>query len=246
MGNFFATEEMLGEGHGFSLYDSLHLSWLVLFLVLVVVNCIWYKKAGIMARSRWKKILAILILTMEIVKNVVRLICGTFGLGDLPFHLCGINVFMILIHAWKPNKIFSNFLYMACIPGAMAALLFPDWTQLPLLNFMHLHSSFVHIFLALYPIVVAYSGELAPNIKDLPKTLLLLIGLAAVMFGINLWWGTNFMFLMDAGEGNPLYFFEQLWGNHLYGFPILVAAIVAAMYIPLTVLRKIKNKNPIG
>ena len=43
---------------------------------------------------------------------------------------------------------------------------------------------------------------------------------------VNLLLDTNYMFLMYADPGNPLYLFEQMWGNHLYGFPILITAVL--------------------
>jgi len=66
--------------------------------------------------------------------------------------------------------------------------------------------------------------------------------MAVPIYGINLLLNTNFMFLMSADEGNPLYIFQQLWGNHLYGFPVLIAAVLIVMYVPLVIFRKIKSK----
>ena len=48
---------------------------------------------------------------------------------------------------------------------------------------------------------------------------------------------TNFMFLMRAGEGNPLKLFER-FGSHLLGYPVLLAAVFAVMYLLLRVLRR--------
>ena len=35
--------------------------------------------------------------------------------------------------------------------------------------------------------------------------------------------------MIYAEKGNPLYWFEQNWGSHLYGFPVLIAAVIAVM-----------------
>ena len=50
------------------------------------------------------------------------------------------------------------------------------------------------------------------------------------------------MFLMEAEPGNPLYIFEQLWGDHRLGFAVLIPAILAVMYAPLELMRKIRKK----
>ncbi len=239
---FLDTTETIQEGVGFSHYDGLHLIWLAIFLVVTVANCIWYRKLGNKGKDRWKKTVAILLIADEIYKMVMLFIGGRYNASYLPLHLCSINIFIIAIHAWRPSKLLNNFLYTVCIPGALAALLFPSWSSLPLQNFMHLHSFTVHILLALYPIVLAAAGELAPDVKAIPKCLLLLIGMAIPIYGINLLLDTNFMFLMEADSTNPLYIFEQLWGNHLYGYPIIIAGILIVMYVPLMIFRKIKNK----
>ena len=45
------------------------------------------------------------------------------------------------------------------------------------------------------------------------------------------------MFLMYADPGNPLYIFEQMWGNHLLGLPVLMAAVVVIMHGPRLLLK---------
>ena len=67
--------------------------------------------------------------------------------------------------------------------------------------------------------------------------------MAVPIFIFNLIFDTNFMFLMEAEAGNPLYLFEQMWGNHLYGFPIIIAAIIVVMYVPVELIRKVKTRK---
>lgn len=238
---FMDTTETVPAGVGFAHYDLLHLLWLALFLVVTIISVVTYRKMSSKARKTWKISIAALLIADEIFKVVMLLIGGRYLPGYLPLHLCSINIFLIAIHAWKPSKILGGYLYTVGIPGAVAALLFPSWSSLPLANFMHLHSFTVHILLALYPITLAAAGELKPEVKKIPQYLLLLVAMAIPIYFINLVLDTNFMFLMSADPGNPLYLFQQLWGNHLYGFPVLIIAVLAVMYIPLVIFRKVKK-----
>lgn len=240
---FLDTVETVADGVGFSHYDGLHLTWLAIFLIAVMLNCVWYRKADSANRKRWNKTVASLIVLDEIFKMVMLTIGGRYTLGYLPLHLCSINIFIVAIHAWKPSKTLGSFLYTVCIPGALAALLFPSWSALPLGNFMHIHSFTIHILLAMYPIVLAVNGEIEVSIRYVPKCLLMLLCMAVPIYIFNIFFDTNYMFLMKADDGNPLKVFEQLWGNHLYGFPILIAAIIAVMYIPVEIIRKIKSNK---
>lgn len=239
---FLDTTETVPADIGFSLYDTLHLTWLGVFLIVTLSCVFWYKKMSDKGRTCWKKTVAILLLLDELFKVVMLIIGKRYLASYLPLHLCSINIFLIAWHAWKPSKIISGYLYTVGIPGALAAMLFPSWTSLPLANFMHLHSFTVHILLALYPITLAAAGELAPSVKKIPQYLFLLIGMAVPIYFINLLLDTNFMFLMSADAGNPLYIFEQMWGNHLYGFPVLIAAVLLVMYVPLVIFRRFRSK----
>lgn len=240
---FLDTTETVVDGVGFSHFDFTHLSWLLFGVVLIVVNCIWYRQLSEKGKDRWKKIVAALIVADEIFKMVMLTIGGRYTWSYLPLHLCSINIFIIAIHAWKPSKILSGFLYTVCIPGALAALLFPTWTSLPFGNFMHMHSFTVHILLFMYPFVLAVSGELAPSIRQLHKYLLLLIIMAIPIYVVNLLLDTNFMFLMSAAPGNPLYIFQELWGSHLWGFPVIITGVMIVMYVPMELFRICKRRR---
>ena len=240
---FLDTVDTIPDGVGFDHFGGLHILWLVATLVAAIFCCIWYRKATLDKRNIWKKVIAILIVLDEIFKMAMLTIGGRYTIGYLPLHLCSINIFVIAIHAWKPNKTMGSFLYTVCIPGALAALLFPSWAKLPLGNFMHIHSFSIHALLMLYPLVLAVNGEIEVRIAHVPKCLLMLVCMAVPVYVFNVLFDTNFMFLMEADPSNPLYIFEQLWGNHLYGFPIIISAIIIVMYVPLEIYRKIKSKK---
>lgn len=240
---FLDTTGTIEDGVGFSHFDTLHISWLGIFIAAVILNCLLYKRLTAQGRAYWRKSMAILLILNELFKMAILFAGNNYDWDYLPLHLCSINIFVIAFHAWKPSKLLDNFLYTVCIPGALAALIFPSWTKLPLLNAMHLHSSTVHICLAMYPIVLFVCGDIRPDIKVLPKSLGALLLMAIPIYGINMLLDTNFMFLMYADKGNPLYYFEQLWGNHLLGFPVIIAGVMIVMYVPLELYRKVKKKS---
>ena len=107
---------------------------------------------------------------------------------------------------------------------------------------MHWHSFTVHILLAAYPILLTAGGDIKPQPKYIPKCLLLLLTMAIPIYGVNLALDTNFMFLMFAKEGNPLLIFENLWGNHLLGFPVIIVGVLLVMQGPFALL-ELKKKN---
>lgn len=230
---FLYTKGTMPKGFGFSHFDMTHLAWLLFAMVVVICSCYHYKRLSMVGRSHWKKCIAILLIADELFKQACLIIGGRFTLGYLPLHLCNINIILIAVHAFKPSKTIGNFLYTVCLPGTVAALLFPNWTKMPVMNFLHLHSFTLHILLAVYPAVLTFCGEIKPRVKDIPRCLGLLLSMAAVIYVINVLLDENFFYLMEAPKGNPLYWFQQHWGDHRLAFPVLIGAVVAVMYIPI-------------
>ncbi|MBQ4119247.1 MAG: TIGR02206 family membrane protein [Clostridia bacterium] len=232
---FFITKETAPAGVGFSTFGTTHLLWLLAFVLLCAVSIIFYRRLDATKKSIMIKIIGGSVLFLEILKNIVAIAVNDFGVGHLPFHLCGINVILISFDIFKPTKIVCNFLYYLGIPGAILALLFPNWTVLPCLNFFAIHSFVIHMLLVLYPLILVTGGDIKPNIKAMPRCILLLVIMAIPIYFLNLLWNTNFMFLMDPETGNPLELFEKYLGSHLWGFPILLPIVMFIMYIPMPI-----------
>ncbi len=238
---WFDTVETIPDGVGFSHYDGLHLCWLMLFVLFTVGISLCYRTKAPEARAGMRKVMALAIVGDELFKMAMLTIGGRYIPDYLPLHLCSVNIILIAIHAWRPNNVLDNFLYAVGIPGAMAALLFPTWVELPLGNFMHLHSFTVHILLAAYPIMVLSGADMKPGWKYIPRSLALLAFLAVIAWGANCIWDTNFMFLRSASRGNPLYLFKQAFGDHRIGFAVIIPAVLVVMYGPLELWRRLKK-----
>ena len=239
---FLDTTETIPSGVGFAHFGPLHLMELGLFVLITIACALLYRKAGTAARKKIRITFAVLLLLDEIFKHAMLLIGSRWTPGYLPIHLCSINVFLVAFHAWKPRKAVSDFLYCVCLPAALAALLFPSWNDLPLGNFMHLHSLSIHMLLAIYPVILLAGGEVSRDPRQIPKCLCILLGLAAVALAANLIFDTNFMFLMYAPDNNPLKWFETTFGHHLIGFPIIITAVLFITYFRLPKCRKASVK----
>ena len=242
MNYFWETVDTIKDGVGFNYFDYLHLSWILCFLLFAWLCSMIYRKSDTNKRDKIRKLFALLIILDEIFKQVGLITHGNWNVDYLPLHLCSINIFIIAYHVYKPNKTIDNFLYAICIPGALAALLAPTWVELPILNFMHIHSFTVHILLATYPIMLVSGGDIVPDIKLVPKAILFTCILAIPIFIVNLLLDTNFMFLMYAEAGNPLLLFEELFGFHLLGVPVIESVVVLILYTPFYIYRATKTK----
>ncbi|MBQ7365231.1 MAG: TIGR02206 family membrane protein [Clostridia bacterium] len=242
---FWETTGSIPKGQGFTLFSPTHIFWLCLFLVTATVLPYTYRRLGETGRQRMRLTVASLIFADELAKWVMLLATGLFTKNYLPFQLCTINIFIIAIHLVKPSKTLANFLYAICLPGALLAIICPSWTKLPLLNFMHIHSSSIHILLAVYPLMLLVGGEVAPRFREAWKFLLILLCLAVPAVITNLTLGTNYMFLAKP-DAAILPIFETIFGNHLFGFPIILAVLWGAMFAPFEILLRRKNEKTVS
>ena len=239
---FFITKDTVPDGMGFSTFGPMHLIWLACIIVCIIAAAMLYKRLDDKKRRIMRIVIGSAIIFLEDSKDIFHGIVGEFGVGYLPLHLCGINILLIGFDLFKQNCTVRHFLYYFCIAGASLALLFPNWTTLPCWNFSCIHSFSIHGLLVMYPILLVAGGEVKPDLKTMPKCILLLIGMAIPIYFINLQYGTNFMFLMRPDKGNPLEMFEKLLGNHLWGFPILLPVVMFVMYLPIWLVNKLKKR----
>lgn len=234
---FFTTSDNIPKGMGFKTFGLTHMIWLLIGVILCVAACVFYKK---LSEDKQKKVLrglGIVIFAQEIVRDLVLVWLGEFSWGYLPFHLCGINILLITFDIFKPTKVVRSFLYYFASPGAALALLFPNWTELPIWNYFCLNSILIHFLLVLYPLLLVTTGQADTDLKSAIGGVGLLAAMAIPVYGLNLLWGTNFMFLMKPDTGNPLEMFEKLLGSHLWGFPILLPVVILLMYLPARIFR---------
>lgn len=228
---FFETTHTIADGCGFDAYGTTHLIWLFAFVAICVLSSLVYRRLGEVGRRRFLVVLSALILWNEISKYIVLGMSGHWRAEYLPLHLCSINIFVIAAYVIHKNDVVAEALYAICLPGALAALLFPSWTALPPTSFMHIHSFTVHIELFLFPLLLLVGGH-KPSFRRLKRAILPLLIVAVFVYIFNKLFDTSFMFLNGAGEGNPLSFFESILGNPLYliSLPLLIGAVWLVMY----------------
>lgn len=229
---FWATEYTLPEGApGFSHFCPGHLIWLGITAALCAVMWALYSRWDDGKRMVCRRVLAALLVCDELFKYGIAIYSGEFRPSFLPLHLCSINIFLIAADAVRPNELLREVLYAVCLPGAFFALMFPGWAYLPLFNALCMHSFTAHILLFLYPLLLI-AGGFHPSFKRFLRTLPAALAVVGIVACLNKVFGTNFMFLTWAGEGNPLSWFESFLGSpgYLLGIPVLAAVCWAVMY----------------
>ena len=235
MGNFFTCEyQILEQGLdiGFHLYAPGHLIWLAAIAAAAFLFSASYRIKDKNERARARKIFAALILLSEIYKDTVLIIMGAPMMQYLPLHLCSFAIFGMLIDAFAPKQqLMGQMFAFAFFPGALAALLFCNWTCYPFWNFMNIHSFVFHGWIVCYFVMRYRGGEIRPHYRGLWQTAAVLLLLMIPIYFFDKLTGENYMFMNEASEGSPLVVLWDIFGTR-FGEPgYLISYIVLAVTV---------------
>ena len=143
-------------------------------------------------------------------------------------------MFLTFAHSRQGAEGLGELLYCAGMPGALAALLFPNWGCYALWSFHSILAFLVHTLLVAYPLMLVLSGEFCPSLRRLPGCLLALVAMAAPVYVFNVLFDTNFMFLRRPSAGSPLEWFAGWWGEgwYLLGYFPMIVLVWLGLYAP--------------
>lgn len=231
---FFTPENLLPAGVGFSAFGPKHLLWLLLCLIIGAALCRAFVRGTLTRRLRLRRGVGIAIASLELCRALALMLQGAYSVYYLPLHLCSMSVFFCLAHSLRPGEALGNFLYSTCMPGAAAALLFPDWTAHPAISWTSCVSFLAHTLIVVYPLMQVLGRDIRPKARLLPRCLALLLLLAAIVYAFDRAFNANYMFLLSPVPGSPLEWFASVLGNpgYLLGYLPMLAAVWCVLYLP--------------
>ena len=239
---FWLYVEKAWEEHtdvGFELFSKGHLIWLLMLTIGLLIAVISYVRGSSSKQNKMRKCFALGLLIAEILKDIILLIIGAPISAYLPLHLCGYAIFFILLDAFLPRqKLTGQMMAYAFGPGAVAALLFCNWTSLPLFwNYLSLHSFVFHGAIVTYAVMRIANGEIRPDYKGLWITVITMAALAVPAYLVDMKTGYNYMFIYTVQRDSPLEIaweiFGTRWGKpgYVFGALLLVIVIFHALYL---------------
>ncbi len=237
---FFTAQENIPPGLGFRLFGPSHLLWLAGTALFAAALCLLCRRAGPRLRRRLCLGLCLAMLALELGWLAILLATDQFTWNYLPLDLCDLAVFGELLCLLRPGPVREELGWCLWLPGAAMALLFPNWTPLPPLNFLYLRSFFLHALLVTFPLLRLAGGELRPDPRRLPACLAAGLALCVPVYGVDRLLDQNFFFLNAPSPGSPLELFARWFGEpgYLLGIPLLLAPVWLLLYLPPILVRR--------
>ncbi len=234
---FWKQQDDIPSGLGYPLFGSVHIisAAITLLIAGVFVTLICRMKPD--KQQRVLKGIPVLMLGMELFKDIFLISVHRFSLWYLPLHICSIGIFIFLLREYLPwqgaKDFFGELSYILIFPSSVAALIFPDWTiYYPVFNFMNLYSYAWHGMLIVYPLALRLNGHVIPSIKRIYWPVLFLCAVTPFIYVFDKLSGCNFFFVNYPVPNSPLSFLESFMGNpgYLIGYAGLVIVVITIVY----------------
>ncbi len=236
------------------LFDFQQLIALMIVLAVCLLLIYTYRQAS--EHKKWKvvRVLSFILPIMEVAQMLWYKSIGQFSLGyTLPLHLCSLMCIIMPIMAITKSPLLVEYCYAMGLAPALLALITPDVYFYPAISFIYIQTIIVHGIICIIPIFMMATMGFKPNIRNLPKVIAMLIGLAAAIIPVNYFTNGNYFFLRYPAPGSIMEVFAKTFGRPGYLVPTFFVGCImwAVLYTPFAlkgfksvkVQKKAENKN---
>lgn len=182
--------------------------------------------------------IAVLLSMTQLLKIPLNVYTGTFDVTkDVPLHLCNFLPFVLIwVYAQKSRRVWGTIFFWIVL-GVSQANLTPS-VEFSLFHYDAIRYWAVHlglVLLALYP-AVAWKWDLQR--ADVGRTVLWLNVAAAIVYGFNLLFSSNYMYVMAKPPGTTFYSLLPPWPVYIL---VLEAILVSWSLIVYGIFRWVRK-----
>lgn len=162
--------------------------------------------------------------------------------NNLPLHLCGMSVFLVAYLLVRPSQRLFELTYYWGLAGASMSILTPD------VKFMFPHVLYLTFFISHGLIIIGNMYVLfvfayRPG-RDSLKWVFIATNIAAlVIFPINLWLNTNYLFLLEKPAGVNLMDMMGPWPWYLLSLELAAMIFFGVLYLPFINKNEVVNQS---
>jgi hypothetical integral membrane protein (TIGR02206 family) len=218
---------------------------LVALLVIVLLNfgMLGFRKSSAKTRTSLRWTMAIVLWADESSWHIWNLYWGHWTVQTmLPLHICSILIWLAgFMLIFKVRQIYE-FVYFIGIGGAMQALLTPDAGIYGFPHYRIFQTMISHGLLITSGIYMTTVEGFRPTWKSFWRVVIGVNIYAAVIFPINLFLGTDFLFINGKPATASILDFLPPWPYYLVYMELIGLAVFLLLYLPF-IIRDMRAKN---
>ncbi|MBR3142939.1 MAG: TIGR02206 family membrane protein [Clostridiales bacterium] len=225
-----------------------HIVMLISIAVIITAGLLIARKVSDRKAMYAARILSVVVLLGEIIQDILLISEGGNLIDFLPLHLCNLGIFVNLAASFSRGRIQSFFAEIGIVllmPGAVGALLFPDWNYRPFWSYLPLLCFFTHSLLVFIPLLFLVRKKAHISFRHFWYSYLFLLIVVPPVYLLNQRAGVNYMFLMFPPESSPLEWICNFTGEKLYlcGLLALITVILLLEYVVYVAIRKVSKRQ---
>lgn len=217
-------------------------------VLLVAVFGIWFLRKGKYSwneKQKWRYaiIFAAVLYGIQLFKTFIRLYLGNFDISeDLPLQLCNILPLIMMVALYYKSRLVLSVIFFWILAGTAQANVTPT-----LLNtFPHYEAIrywTIHMGLPVLAIYSFYALGYRYQLKDAVRSALSLNVLAAVIYPLNIWLGSNYLYLVEKPPGTTIYNLLGPWPWYIMNIELVMLVLFSAVLIPFTVYERFRGQK---
>ena len=146
--------------------------------------------------------------------------------------------------AMTKSRLLMEYCYAMGLAPALLALITPDVYFNPAISFIYIQTIIVHGIICIIPVFMIAAMGFKPNIKNLPKVIIMLIGMAVAIIPVNHFTDGNYFFLRYPAPGSIMEVFADFFGKPGYLVPtFLVGCIMWVLLYAPFYLKDLKTEK---
>ena len=241
----------------FKSFDIIHILIIILTIALISLTIIFRNKLKL---EKLQKILLLIGIITEVIKVFSYIIINEDTLGgylpktDLPFHLCSMQIILLLILNFTKNDKLKHLIYgfmlPTCLIGGFAAILLPTSSAKSFVLIFIQYFTY-HISIVCFAAYLLTTKEIKFELKDYFNTLLCLVGVLLIAIYINSILNDyisniNFMYVVNPPvDGLPLLNKDHGWFVYILTYAAICVFAVTLCFIKPIILTIINRKKPL-
>ncbi|MBS0003091.1 MAG: TIGR02206 family membrane protein [Thioalkalivibrio sp.] len=224
------------ESQSFELLGSSHLTTLIIIAAVAIVLPLAVRRLAPHQAGPFAYLLASLLLGQEAVDLWRQVDAGNLSPAALlPLHLCTLAVYLtawtLITRSYRTYEV----AYFWGLGGTIQALLTPDLTaRFPDPAYLLFFAGHGLVIIGVMHLTITF--RLRPHAVSIPRVAAITAALAGIVFVINLWLDTNFLYLMAKPAQPSLLDWFGPWPWYLIGLVIVGLTSLFVWYLPFLFL----------
>lgn len=232
----------------FEHFSPEHIGMLLSIVTVITLSLVFVRKTDDKKADTILKVSSVMLFSLELIQDIFLLREGIDPMTILPLHLCNIGIFVNLLACFTKGRIQGYFAEISLVlnmPGAIGALIFPNWTFRPFLSFTSIMCFATHMFLTFIPLALLLRRKIDAKFSHYWYGLLFMAAVSGPIYYLDIKRNVNYMFLLSPVEGSPLELIYDLSGGRYYipGLIVLLMSVLFFEYLLITVIRSLRSRH---